>query len=887
MKVNIWLLSAIALLCTLGSSSVQAQDEAAADIETIVVVGTRTSGRAVADSPGPVDIISAADVTDQASGDMSDLLSKVLPSYHVRATGDAASLVRPASMRGLPSDATLVLVNGKRRHRAAVISFIGAGVSDGAQGADISVIPSSAIKQLAVLRDGATAQYGSDAIAGVMNFILKQDAKGGSVSAKLGETYQGDGDFYQLDANLGLPLTTQGFINLSTEYRQVRPFSRAVQKSDAAALTAKGNNAVKDPVQSWGAGEVFNDFKSFINIGLDLNDDFHWYAFGNYAKRRVETGFSFRNPNTRSGVFGSALNLAGADPDANGNQIPFLVDSNNNTVARAQIVDANGLIRADLDQQGWSRRYDRLVADLTSDGKSGNCPQTGADNNAGLDVRDSAGLALVQANPDCFVFNEMFPGGFTPSFGSELSDASLVSGMRGVWGKAMTWDLSASVGRNKADFYIKNTVNASMGPDSPNRFSPGSYIQQEQNINADLAYSIDGDIEQHIAVGFEWRKEQFEVLSGEQDSWQPGQFIDQGFSIGSNGFSGFSPNTAGKWSRNNIAFYADYEIHPNSDLLLGLALRWQDYETFGATTDYKLSAHWKLNDNVALRATHSTGFRAPTPGQANISNITTLLANGVLIDRGTIAPSSPMAQRFGGEPLTPEQSVNSSVGAVLTFARLTLFIDAYQVDFDDRITQSADISITAQQAQELEDTGFSGAAGLRSFRFYVNDFDTTTRGLDVVATYPFSMLAGDSELSLTYNYNATEVTHFNPVTLNELRIRQIEDSLPRQRGNVSWRHQQGSWRTLLRLNYFGHYWIAHVGDLNLAFEPASELTLDAQVAYRFGSRDQYTLVAGVDNLFDNFPDNNPSATLTGSKYPELAPMGIAGGSYYLRLRYAF
>jgi iron complex outermembrane receptor protein len=685
LKLNILALSAITVLnhlCVSGvhaqsvdDESVQATDDV--ELEKIIIIGTRLSGRSVADSLGPIDIISADDVLDQAGSDMSDLISKVVPSYNVRATGDAASLVRPVSLRGLPSDATLVLVNGKRRHRAAVISFIGAGVSDGSQGPDISVIPAIAIKQLEILRDGASAQYGSDAIAGVMNFTLKQNSDGGSLDVKSGKTFEGDGDFYQVAGNLGIPLTADGFINASFEYRQVQPFSRAVQKNDAAQLIANGNNAVANPVQAWGSAEVFNDFKTYINMGLELKNNNEWYAFGNFAERKVETGFSFRNPNTRGGVFGSSLNLAGAEVDANGNGIPFLVDTSNNTITRDQIVDANGLIRADLNEQGWIRRYDRLVADLTPDGMSGNCPQTNANNNGGLDIYDTEGLAAVVADPNCFVYNERFPGGFTPLFGSELNDASLVTGLRGEFDNNVTWDVSVGFGHNEADFYIRNTVNASMGPASPNKFRPGSYIQQERNINADFTYLFNSDTEQHIAAGFEWHEEQFEVQTGGDASWQPGVLVDQGFSIGSNGFSGFSPDVAGKWDQSNISIYADYEVQVTDNVLVGTALRWENYDTFGSTINYKLSAGWKITETLALRATHSTGFRAPTPGQSNISNITTLLDDGVLIDRGTIPPTNPIAMFYGGEELSPEESKNYNLGAVIGFGELQLFIDAY------------------------------------------------------------------------------------------------------------------------------------------------------------------------------------------------------------------
>jgi iron complex outermembrane receptor protein len=885
LRISLRLLSIVALAGIHGLPSALAQSSSEQMIESIIVTGTRTSGRSAIDSPAPIDIISAADISNQAGGDMADIISKMVPSYNVRATGDAASLVRPASLRGLPTDATLVLVNGKRRHRAAVISFIGAGVFDGSQGADVSTIPASAISRLEVLRDGAAAQYGSDAIAGVMNFILKDDASGGVFEVKLGETYQGDGEAYQMAGNVGLPLTSDGFINTSVEYRKVEGSDRSVQRSDAAALIAGGNMAVNDPAQRWGLQRVFDDFKSFINMGLDLSEDSQWYAFGSYSKRRVETDFSYRNPNTRSGVYASALNLAGAEADANGNEIPFLVDQDNNTITRDQIVDADGLIRSDLDNQDWVRRYDRLVADLTPDGISGNCPQTNASNEGGLDIRDAAGLVAVDADAQCFVFNEWLPGGFAPRFGSNLSDVSLVTGLRGIWANSLKWDLSAGTGRNEAEFFIRDTVNGSLGPSSSNNFMPGSNIQSEQNINADATYVIEGNFEQNIAAGVEWRKEQFEVVAGEAASWQAGPLVDQGFSIGSNGFTGFGPDVVGEWSRTNIAVYGDYEVQATPDVLLGAALRWEDYDTFGSTTNYKISGYWSISDTLALRATQSSGFRAPTPGQANISNITTLLSNGVLINRGTLPPTDPIARLYGGEELTPERSENYSVGAVMNFGDVVVTIDGYQIEMRDRLTQSADIQLTAQQAQDLEDAGFSGASQLRSFRFYVNDFDTKTRGVDLVATYAFDMMAGQNLVTFIYNYNKTDVTYFNPATLDSLRIRQIEESLPSQRANLSWSYVQGPWRSLLRINYFGDYWIAHAGDPSLAFEPGAEVTLDAEAAFSLGEDNEYTVVVGAENLFNNFPDRNPYGTVIGAKYPESAPMGIAGGVYYLRFQY--
>ena len=293
----------------------QAQQSEAAVIEEIVIIGSRRQdGRSQAESLVPVDVISGDDFMSQGSTGIDSQLANLVPSYNIdqQPINDAATLVRPAKLRGLPPDSTLVLVNGKRRHRAAVITFLGNGVADGSQGPDISSIPAIALKRVEVLRDGAAAQYGSDAIAGVINFELKDDAEGGTVEARWGEFYDGDGDGFNVSGNIGLPLSSNGFANLSFEYKEADPTSRSQQRSDAQALVDAGNAYITDPnydsvfhpnVMVWGAPEFEYDYKFFGNAGFDISDNMEVYGYGNYAKRKVEGGFYFRNPHTRGGVF--------------------------------------------------------------------------------------------------------------------------------------------------------------------------------------------------------------------------------------------------------------------------------------------------------------------------------------------------------------------------------------------------------------------------------------------------------------------------------------------------------------------------------------------------------------------------------------------------------
>ncbi|MGB0989039.1 MAG: TonB-dependent receptor plug domain-containing protein, partial [Pseudoalteromonas spongiae] len=280
-------------------------EEVKKDVEKIAVVGTRSAPRSIADSPVPIDIIGGDDLEKHGSSDMLELLVSQVPSFNVRQQpiSDAATLIRPVNLRGLSSDSTLVLVNGKRRHRASVIAFQGGGVNDGAQGPDISVIPSIALKQVEVLRDGAAAQYGSDAIAGVMNFVLKDSAEGGSITVKYGEYFEGDGDTTTIEGNIGMPFTDDGFANLSFALKNADATSRSVQRPDAGGLADAGNTYINDPAQVWGNPEIEDDLSVFGNVGLDLGNDKEFYMFGNYSERDATGGFYYRNPHNRSNVY--------------------------------------------------------------------------------------------------------------------------------------------------------------------------------------------------------------------------------------------------------------------------------------------------------------------------------------------------------------------------------------------------------------------------------------------------------------------------------------------------------------------------------------------------------------------------------------------------------
>lgn len=832
------LLGGLSTLALLALPTISVSAFGADEVEEVVVVGTRREARSVGDSPAPVDIISGSDFVNQGSGDLQDMIRTLVPSFNVNTQpiSDAATLVRPANLRGLPPDDMLVLTNGKRRHRGAVISFLGGGVADGAQGADISAIPSIALKKVEVLRDGAAAQYGSDAIAGIMNFVYRDEAEGGEVQIRTGEYSEGDGGMWRVAANVGMPFTADGFANFSVELQDSEATSRSVQRADAQALFDGGNANIwnsPNPAQIWGSPEVSDDVKFVANIGLDLDSSKKFYLFGNYAERKVLGGFYFRNPTNRGGIFsadGGATRLVG-----------------------------------DLGEAAGGERTCPVVA----------VPESGAGSST-----DTA-LADIKADPNCFVFNEMFPGGFTPSFGGGVSDWSIATGISGSTDNGLMYDLSVSIGENRADYYIENTLNGSLGPDSPTAFNPGSYVQLEKTVNADFSKGFPVDSfasDLNVAWGLEYREEQFTVVSGDEASWEIGPYFTQGFGIGSNGFGGFSPQMAGVWDRGNFAVYVDLEADVTESFLLGFATRYEDFDTFGSTSNSKISARFNITDDLSIRGTASTGFRAPTPGQANIANISTVSgADGVLFQRGTLSPTNPVSVFYGGKELTPEESESISLGLVWDVTdALSVTLDAYRIELSDRITQGDEVNVSDEDIATLTALGVTGAGDLTTFKFYVNDFDTTTTGYDLVATYGADMFSGSTEFTFVLSDVETEVDRSKNGLVGQGFINRLEKSLPQTRWNLSAVHLNGDWRVLARINSIDGFWTETSGMID------GMATVDLEVARDFG---MYNVTLGAQNAFDEYPDEEAQflQDAIGMRYPEAAPLGFNGAFYYMKL----
>ena len=863
-------------------------------IEEIVTTGTRRADRSAADSPVAIDVIGASEFAQNSSADVQDMLRTAVPSFDVNTQpiSDAATIVRPANVRGLSPDNVLVLVNGKRRHRGSIISFLGGGISDGAQGVDISAIPSLALKQVEVLRDGASSQYGSDAIAGVINFVLRDDADGAEVAVNYGSTYEGDGTNYRVAGNIGLPLGNSGFINLTGEINDVEGTIRSVVRSDVQAMIDAGyapasdfltiNSYTSEVPHYWGQPDVEDDVKLFVNSAFELSENAEAYFFGNYAQRTVTGGFFYRTPlaatsgGQRAGVYRGPL----VDP-ATGLADPTGVPS---------------LLVGDMD--GGTSCIDGI-------------PLVGL-------LPDQNFLDAVAADANCFSFIETIPTGFVPRFGGDNEDMSLAVGLRGEFGigNGLGYDFSFYNGSNRTDFFIRNTINASLGPNTPRDFVPGGQEQTETVVDAAFVYGVDAGMasELNVAFGAQYRKEEFDLYAGDEASWTLGPLADQGFSSSSNGFGGFPNSTSA--DQDSTAVYVDLEADVTDRLTMQAAVRFEDFSEFGNTTDYKLAGMFHVTDSFRIRGAYSTGFHAPTAGQANITNVTTQNVAGVLRDQGTLPLSSPAGQlgadyieSFGnGRPsLGPEEATNLALGVAFEAGPTSWTIDFYDIDLENRVALGAQVNfldalnyadtqaggagtyqtvsaaLTGLDADGVIDRNeFIGLDDLTTFQFFSNSFDTNTTGIDVVGRFGFALGNGDSDITIAANWNETEVTDRGTVNpISDDRVRALEDLLPNIKGSITWTHSMGDIRTMLRGNYYGGWDDTGNGVDGIG----SVFLIDAEVAYQV--TEKIEVIGGLANMFDTYPDENPGATDLGQLYSEASPFGFNGGQWYLRARMTF
>jgi len=771
------------------ATAVAGEVAAPTTLDAMIVTGTRGSNRTQFDTLAPVDVFSREEIQAIESTDLSDVLAQLVPSFVVQRLpmADGQVFVRPATLRGLSPDQTLVLVNGRRMHRSALLG------SRGAQGPDLSQIPTSAIKRIEVLRDGASAQYGSDAIAGVINIIL-DDSIGSEFTLGVSEYAEGDGSGRRFGARTGVGLGQAGVLSLFLDYDSSDATSRSRQRPDAIAFqNAHPELKVPDPVQRWGQPDLENRRLGF-NLKLPFGQTAEAYAHGLYNSGEGVSDFNWRNPDGTASVY---------KPTA---VFP-----------------------------GW-------------------------------DVRS------------------LYPTGFSPKYGSDYDDLQLVAGVRGQFTPDLSWDVSGAYGRNRIEYTLDESINASLGPASPTSFYLGRLSQVEKNLNADFVYGLPLAVlaaPLNIAFGAEFREETYGVDAGDPASYAIGPGAAAGLAGNSNGAPGFGPDNAGRWSQRSHAAYVDVEAPLSTRWNVGAAARYERFSSFGGTLDGKLSTRFEVTPALALRGSVSTGFRAPTTGQLYTTSTVQGLDTVTLqvFTSGRLSPSDPLARQLGASALKPEQSRTTSLGlAWRNDAGLSGSVDLYDIKVTDRFSQSAAFQIPA---------GIPNPMGYTSVSYFTNDFDTTTRGVDLVGSWVGDAGPGRLNLTLGWNYNRTQVDKgATSVATSQTQRVIFEERLPRQKGTFSADYAIGNWSVLAKLRHYGAWTDSTGNATGDIFQRFGDMQFfDLALAYRFNAGN--SLRIGADNLFDRYPDEAVFQASRGLVYSRNAPYDTDGRNVYAEYRVKF
>ncbi|KGJ94063.1 TonB-dependent receptor plug domain-containing protein [Colwellia psychrerythraea] len=781
-----------------------------ADIERIVSVGTRISNRTVADSPSPIDIISSEAIKNSGATSTPDMLRKLAPSFNMNntTTSDGQDLMRPATLRSLGPDQVLVLINGKRRHQQAVVA-VQENVGRGSAGTDLSSIPMTAISHIEILRDGAAAQYGSDAIAGVINLVLKDDL-GGSVWAQYGQTSEGDGESTEFGGNYGFNIGEKGTLNLTFEYADNEEMNRATPTT--------WFDAIDEPRQLLLVGEAATEMSSlWANFSYDIGESSELYAFGGFTSKEGES------------------------------------------------------------------------------------------------------LGFYRPADDNRVWSSLYPEGVTPKLGSKSEDYSVAVGFKT---QVADWDLDASVvtGENRFEFSNLESLNASYGPDSPTSAYDGALIYSQTTFNLDAVTAVDLGFydETSIAFGAEFRVDGFAQEAGDMVTYARGDTLcaesvnptgDPAMTActggdittpGMQGFQGYSPEMAIDTDRNSFALYFDTETAITEDWLVAAAVRYEDYDDFGSTVIGKLSTHLSLTDNLAIRASASTGYRAPGMQQANFTQRSISLDNGELADLVTLRPNEALAEELGFTDLKEENSTNFSVGVVYTNGNYSSTLDVYQIDIDDRIVYSGNISRGINTDIDAFFDRHSGPGesldGVKNVSIFTNAIDSETFGLDWVNQYTQELSSMDVVYELSYHHNNTEVSAINTsssivpneVVFDNAQRLLVEKAQPQDRASLSAMFDMDSWSVTGRMTYYGEVTSASYGTPENTWGAKSLFDLTAQ----WQVTDNVNISGGVLNLTDEYPDewgaNGSPFTDLGFKYGWTSfPFSLAGREYYVRASYNF
>lgn len=770
------------IACTAAMSPQAGADPAgpssADTLQTVVVTGTRASDRTVATSLAPIDVLTPTDLTGTGAPDLATALRTLLPSFNFPqpSVTDATDASQPAQLRGLSPDETLVLIDGKRQHSTAIVNVNGS-LGRGSSPVDLSAIPIDAIDHIEVLRDGAAAQYGSDAIAGVINIILKHGAKGGAASVTGGRYSRGDGATWQAGADDGLALGSNGWLRVSVDGTHQNPTNRAGPDKRYAS------DPTYDQVTFHYGLPALQNEQGSVNLQYDFTPHVQLYAFSVLNHRDVWAGGFFRS----------------------------------------------------LSQ------YEK----------------------------SSPAAAAV------------YPDGYLPIEASTLRDDSEVVGVRGT---AIGWryDVSADTGGNQWRLNTADTFNYSLAASSPTDFHVGTLKNRQTLVNADFKRAFEPEWLRSgllVAWGLEYRHEDFTIDAGDAASYA---------GAGAQVYPGYTPADAGSHGRNSQAVYLDLESDLTEKLSTEAAVRYEHYNDFGGTTSMELSSRYAFDPVVAVRATASTGFRAPSLQQEYYSSTAINFISGVPYTIRTFPVTDPAARALGAQPLQPELSHNYSVGLVLTpHNGLYTTIDAYQITIAHRIILSGNL-IGAPVQTYLTSVGIPFVDG---GRFFTNAVDTRTRGVDLVSSYSIPFEASSLALTGGVNYNKTELLSIAPqppqlglagltlTIIDRAEQGRITVGTPRTKVFAAADWRTGPWTVHGQITRYGQW-----SDMS-ATTPANDQTysaivvLDASLGYQWR---RWSFAVGANDLNNAYPDRTKPANSVGGilPYPETSPIGFSGAYYY-------
>ncbi|MCP4045330.1 MAG: TonB-dependent receptor, partial [Gammaproteobacteria bacterium] len=750
------------------------------------------------------------------------------------------------ALRNLAPDQTLVLVDGTRRHRSALVNLqlapLGT-VNQGSQAVDFSAFPASAIKRVEVLRDGASAQYGSDAIAGVINIILKDDSEGASINAQYGKYAEGDGERVNFNANAGFGLGESGFINLSFEYSTSDITSRGQARPDAAevaGIVGADVTPYNGFGQRWGDPDI-EAMKFFLNTGITFDNGVELFGHASYMDSETLGGFFYRGP---------------------------VLDPAHEIAARATLMkDSNGDFLPDPASQA-------LIDSIM---------------NAGLNPADY--VTADENSPSGWVLlnpiHTEFPGGYSPLFGADIKDYAVVAGLRGDFSDNFSWNARVRTAKNEISYVLEDSINPSLGRLSPTVFNPGTLTQEESGINVDFIKTFDNS-PLNLAFGFEWRNETYIVGAGDEASVEAGPTFAE-FGVRSDGFQGFGPEMAGKWDKDSTAAYVDVETDFSDRFSAAIAARYEDHDGFSSTFDWKISGRYELTEAFAVRATVNTGFRVPTPGQVNTLNLTTSADTaGNLIPSGFYPVDHPVSQALGALPQQTEESRSFTIGMVWEAAdNVSVTLDYYDISIEDRIG-SLDKKVDQNAVDNLIAAGFPNAELLlgSSASYFSNAFDSEVSGIDLTVDSYFDLAGGTLNVGFRHNYNDQKVTNIKAGTINDSRAYDLENQVPNNRSVLNFDYSKNRWGGLVRFNYYGGWsttgGIFSPGDASDASNYGSEVLVDLEARYEIS--DTFTVAVGGDNVFDTYPGKEQDGVFQflGVVHSITSPFGFNGALWYVR-----